>query len=182
MSGAAAVAVRVRRDGRLRAWLTAERGRLAPWVSVLIGAGVLLYFALRQEPPMWLGFTGVVIGIAACAAGWRSLEGRVMGLAVLAVATGFLAAQAATWRALPIEPLPRKAAVVTARVEAVETLPAGRRVVLGGVQVAPDAAPLARSFRLRLDPEDSTPLAAGERVRVRVLLRPPMPPAYPGIR
>ena len=180
MSGAAAVAVRVRRESRLRAWLAAERGRLAPWISVLMGAGVLLYFALRREPPSWVGFAAVAVGVAGCAVGWRSLEGRVMGFAVLAAAAGFLAAQAATWRALPIEPLPRKAVVVTARVEAVEALPEGRRAVLGEIQVAPDAPPLARSFHLHLDPDDATPLMAGERVRVRVLLRPPMPPAYPG--
>ncbi|MBV9749177.1 MAG: ComEC family DNA internalization-related competence protein, partial [Acetobacteraceae bacterium] len=181
MSGAAAVAVRVRRDGRLRTWLAAEQGRLAPWIAVLMGAGVLLYFALRQEPPPWVGFAAVAAGVAACAAGWRSLEGRVLGLAVLATAAGFLAAQAATWRALPVEALPRRAVVVTAQVEAVEALPEGeRRVVLGEVQVAPDAAPLARTFRLRLDPDDSAPLAVGARVRVRLLLRPPMPPAYPG--
>ncbi len=181
MSGAAAVAVRVRRDGWLRTWLAAERGRLAPWIAVLMGAGVLLYFAMRQEPPLWVGFAAVAVGVAACAAGWRSLEGRVLGLAVLAAAAGFLAAQAATWRALPVEALPRKAVVVAARVEAVEALPDGaRRAVLGEVQVAPETPPLARTFRLRLDLDDPTPLAAGERVRVRALLRPPMPPAYPG--
>jgi competence protein ComEC len=178
----------VLRVGSPRAGLAAERGRLAPWLPVLMGAGVMLYFALGREPPAWAGFAAVAAGVALCAAGWRSLEGRVLGLAVLAAASGFLAAQAATWRALPVEPLPRKAAIVTARVLAVEALPEGHRASLGEVRVAPDALrvapdapPLARTFRLRLDPDDPAPLAAGDRVRVRALLRPPQPPAYPGI-
>jgi competence protein ComEC len=146
-----------------------------------MGAGVMLYFALLREPPTWLGFAGVAVGVAACAAGWRSLEGRVLGIAVLAAAAGFLSAQAATWRVLPIEAVPRKAVVVTARVKAAEALPeGGHRVTLGGVRLTPDTAPLARSFRLRLDPDDPAPLAAGDQVRVRALLRAPMPPAYPG--
>ncbi len=181
MSGAAIATRHAWRGARLRAWLDAEHGRLAPWIAVLMGAGVLLYFTLLQEPPPWVGFAAVGAGVAACAAGWRSLEGRVLGIAVLAAALGFLAAQAATWRALPIEALPRKAVVATARVEAAEALPeGGQRVTLGDVRVAPDAAPLARSFRLHLDPDDPAHLAAGDRVRVRVLLHAPMPPAYPG--
>jgi len=181
LSGAAVAVRRVRRNEALRAWLAAERGRLAPWIAVLMGAGVMLYFALLREPPTWLGFAGVAVGVAACAAGWRSLEGRVLGIAVLAAAAGFLSAQAATWRVLPIEAVPRKAVVVTARVEAAEALPeGGHRVTLGGVRLAPDTAPLARSFRLRLDPDDPAQLAVGDQVRVRALLRAPMPPAYPG--
>lgn len=180
MSGAA-VAVWVRRSGSLRAWLDAEHGRLAPWIAVLMGAGVLLYFALRQEPPMWLGAAGLGAAAAACAAGWRSLEGRALGIAVLAAAAGFLVAQAATWRALPVEALPPKAVVITARVTAAEALPdGGRRATLGGVRVAPEMAALARTFRLRLDADDPARLAAGDLVRVRVLLRAPMPPSYPG--
>lgn len=182
MSGAAVAAARARWGDGLRAWLDSERGRLAPWTAVLMGAGVLLYFALAREPSAWAGFAALGLAGAACAAGWRSLEGRVLGVALVAVAAGFLAAQAAAWRALPVEALPRKAAVITARVEAVEALPeGGRRATLGEVRVAEDAPPLARTFRLRLAPDDPVRLAAGDLVRVRVLLRAPMPPAYPGV-
>ena len=34
--------------------LAAERGRLAPWLAVALGAGVLLYFGLPAEPPDYL--------------------------------------------------------------------------------------------------------------------------------
>ena len=178
MSGAVIAAART--SGWFRDWVAAEQTRFTPWIAVLIGAGVLLYFALHQEPPAWAGITAVGLGVAACAAGWRSLGGRALGIALLAVASGFLAGQAATWRAQPIEALPRQAVIVTARINAVEALPEGRRIELGDVQTAPDALPLARTFRLRLGLDDDTPLAAGDRVRARVLLHPPMPPAYPG--
>src|ERR1017187_7603588 len=36
------------------AWLAAERGRAVLWLPVLMGAGVLTYFALRHEPPPWV--------------------------------------------------------------------------------------------------------------------------------
>src|SRR5277367_5701135 len=37
------------------AWLAVEQVRLVLWLPVLMGAGVLTYFALRQEPPLWAG-------------------------------------------------------------------------------------------------------------------------------
>lgn len=181
MSGAVTISIRrVAWRETLGAWMAAEQGRLAPWLPVLIGAGILFYFAQPSEPPSWLGLTGVALGIVACMAGWRSAGGRPGALALTAMAAGLLAAQIATWRALPVEPLPRGAGTITARVDSVEALPAERRAVLGDIRLAPGAAPLARTFRLRLLSFDTTPLAAGDRIRVRALLHPPMPPVYPG--
>ncbi|HWT09119.1 MAG TPA: hypothetical protein VN329_08130, partial [Roseomonas sp.] len=58
--------------GRLRAFaegagllLAGERGRLAPWLSVAMGLGVIGYFALREEPPGWsLAFAPALILLA----------------------------------------------------------------------------------------------------------------------
>jgi hypothetical protein len=44
----------------LDAWQVAERGRFMPWLAVFMGTGVLGYFALRVEPPLWLGASVVV--------------------------------------------------------------------------------------------------------------------------
>lgn len=105
---------------------------------------------------------------------------RAAGLAGLAAALGFLSGQAATWRALPIEPLPTRAVVLTGVVRGVDLLPDGRRVTLSAVRLAPDGPPLARLVRVRLHRFDMAAMGAGDRVRVRALVRPPSSPAFPG--
>jgi len=176
---AAAVRATTWRDGLL-AWAETERGRFAPWLAVLMGIGVLAYFALRTEPPAWTAAAATALAVAACVAGWRSLEGRAAGLALLALASGFASAQWASQRALPVDPVPRRAMVIEATVLRAEALAEGMRAVLGYVRTAPDALPLARTFRLRLRPGDPAALGAGDRIQLRALLRPPLPPAYPG--
>jgi len=166
--------------GGLLLWAETQQGRFAPWLAVLMGLGVLGYFAWPVEPPAWAGAAALALGIGASVVGWRTLEGRAAGLAALALATGFAAALWAAGRALPIEPVPRRAAVLTATVLQAEALASGTRAVLGDVRPGPDAPPLARSFRLRLRPADPATLAAGDRIEVRALLRPPLPPVYPG--
>ncbi len=99
---------------------------------------------------------------------------------VLAAAAGFLSAQAQTRRALPIQAIPTKAAILTGTVRSVDILPEGRRVTLSAVRLDPAQPPLARSVRVRLRRGDATEMAAGDRVQIRSLLRTPAPPAYPG--
>jgi competence protein ComEC len=71
--------------------------------------------------------------------------------------------------------------VLTGTVRSVEALPDGRRIALDGVRLD-DGDPLPRWLRLRLKKGDDQLLAAGDTVRLRALLRPPIPPAYPGAR
>ena len=162
------------------AMLEAERGRFAPWLAVAMCAGVLGYFAQPAEPSVWTGPTAVLLAALGCVAGWRVAAARTVGFVALAVAIGFLSGQAATWRALPIEPLPTKAVVLTGTVRTVEALPDGRRVTFADVRLAPGLPPLVRTIRVRLHRADKGPIAAGDRVRVRALVRPPSPPPYPG--
>ncbi len=159
--------------------------RLVLWLPVAMGTGVLLYFALRTEPPFWAG--AAVAGPALLAA--FAPLGRARGaLALLAAGgIGFAAAQVGTARALPLEPLPRRAVVVTGTVRALDLLPTGRRVTLGRLRFGPTAGAPAtgpprrgRRIRLRLRDSDPAPVAVGDRIRVRALVRPPSPPAYPG--
>jgi competence protein ComEC len=120
---------------RVRAWADAERGRFAPWLPVCMGAGVVLYFSLRLEPPLWAGAAAVVLCLSLTALAWRSGAGRPAALAGLAVALGFFSAQGAAWRAPPQPDLPRKAVVMTATVRAVDVLPDARRLVLDDVRL-----------------------------------------------
>ena len=99
--------------------------------------------------------------------------------AAAAAALGVAAAQFATFSAPPLAELPTRATIVAGVIGAVEDLPQGRRVtierpLLDGGQALP------RSLRLRLRANDTTDLAAGDSIRLRALLNPPSPPAYPG--
>ena len=161
-------------------WVEAERGRFVPWLAVCMGAGVLAYFDQRTEPNAWVGTVAALTALLACIAAWRAPVRRAIALAGLAAALGFLSAQAATWHALPIEALPTRAVVLTGMVRAVELLPEGKRVTLAEVRLEPDKPPLARAIRIRLHRADAAAMAAGDRLRVRALVRPPSPPAYPG--
>jgi competence protein ComEC len=160
-------------------WVTAERGRFALWLPVAMGSGVLGYFALRGEPPLWAG--AAVLGPALLGA-WLARDALLARGALLvasAAALGFGAAQFATVRAPPLEMLPTHAVVLSGVVRSVETLPAGRRVTLEAARLD-EAAPLNRFVHVRLRTGDPLEPTAGDSLRVRALLRPPAPPAYPG--
>ena len=164
----------------LAAWLAAEQGRFAPWLAVAMGAGVLGYFALPAEPPWWPGLSLLPLLAAVTMLCRRAALPRAAALCGLAAALGFVAGQAATWRARPVEPLPSRAVIATGRVEAVEQLPDGRRVTLSAVEPGPGTSALARTVRVRLRPDDPAAPQPGDTLRIHLLLRPPLPPAYPG--
>lgn len=164
---------------RIRAWADAERGRFGPWLPVCMCAGVVLYFSLHLEPPLWTGLAVVLLCLCSTVLAWRSAAGRPAALAGLAAALGFLSAQGAMWRAPPQIELPRKAVVMTATVRAVDILPDARRLVLDDVKLGEGEA-LSRRVRVRMKRGDETPVVAGDVVRVRAVLRAPAPPAYPG--
>jgi len=165
---------------RWHGWVEAERGRFVPWLAVFMGAGVIAYFDQRAEPNAWIGAATALTALLACIAAWRAPVARALALSGLAAALGFLSAQAATSRALPIEPLPTRAVVLTGLVRGLDLLPEGRRVTLADVRLEPDKPPLARLVRVRLHRADMASMSAGDRVRIRAWVRPPSPPAYPG--
>jgi competence protein ComEC len=162
----------------LHEWLDREADRLALWLPVFMGAGVLAYYALRFEPPAW---TGPVAASVLAAAAFRLADRRWLLAPAAAAALGFASAQLATARAPPIEAgLPAKAVTVTGTVAAVEALPDGRRITIDPARLDGAALPLRRSVRLRLRPKDDGALATGDSASVRALVRPPAMPAYPG--
>ncbi|MBV9812852.1 MAG: ComEC/Rec2 family competence protein [Acetobacteraceae bacterium] len=166
-SGAAELAV---------GWARAERGRFGLWLPVAMGAGVILALAARHDPAPWLGAALFGLGVALAVLA-RPLRPPAALLAALGL--GIAAAQFATWRAAPLLDLPRHAVVVTGRATLVETLPQGQRVTVGTPSL--DGGPaLPRSLRIRLRRNDATAVEPGATVRLRAMLTPPAPPAYPG--
>ena len=172
----------VRRRGLevYQAWVGAERGRFLPWLAVAMGVGALAYISLRAEPAWWIGAAGLSCGVLLLCVGFRLAEARAAGLVVISTSLGFAAGQVATWRALPIEALPRRATVLTAVVQRAEAIPAGRRLILSDVELGTDGPKIARAVRVRLRPNDPAVTGPGDVIRLRALVRPPSPPAYPG--
>lgn len=165
--------------GWLEKWQTAERGRFVPWLPVFMGTGILTYFALRTEPPLWLGIAVATPAIFAAVVLRDKVNPRALSMALAAAAIGFTAAQWATARAPPQPALPSHATILVGKVRSVEVLPEGRRIALEAVQLDGGEG-LDRWLRVRLKKGDDQELATGDTVRLRALVRPPMPPAHPG--
>lgn len=146
----------------------------------------MLFFAAGRMPPPWAGYALLALAPAALALAWRSLFGRAAALCLIAAALGFASASIRTHALPPMPRLPRFAVVVEGRVAAVDPLPEGRRVLLAevtlyqGESAAGRGERLERRLRIRLRTTDSQPVAPGDHVRLRALLRPPYAPSYPG--
>lgn len=164
---------------RLHRVADAQRGRLMPWLAVAMAAGVLGYFSLTAEPPLAAGpgACGVLLCLLVALRN-RALARSAAALA-LAASAGFTAAGLAAWRAPPWDALPRTAVIITAPVAAVEVQPDGRRLTLAAARLD-GGEPVHRTLHVRLRATDQTPVATGDLVRIRAVLLPPAPPAYPG--
>ena len=157
----------------------ADAGRLAPWLAVGFGAGVLLYFTAPSEPsPIAPAVLVAVLAVLA----WASRERPfAFGLfvALISIAAGFTVA--CVRGALVAHPvLTRATGVVTLQgyVETRDTTERSERVVLRvtahngkGVQL-PDRVRIA--FRRGMAP------AVGSHVETRAQLRPLVGPVRPG--
>ncbi len=160
--------------------LEGEAGRLALWLPVAMGLGVLLYFLPDFEPPLWWGACALVPLVGALA-----LRGRApllaWGLAlVAAMGAGFALVAWHAARAAPPLDLPRGAMQLTGTVIEVDPLPGGLRLTLAEARWNAEMPPALRSIRVRLRPNDPARPEPGDRVAVRALIRPPSAPAYPG--
>ncbi len=171
------------RVGGIGEILAAERRRWVLWLPVCLGAGIVIYFMLPVEPPRW---SGIAIGVAACVllAITRVWSYRLFlpAIAVLAIATGFAAAQLrAVSVAAPVLEKRLGPVSVEGRVVSVRRVAdGGRRLVLERPvigRLAPDRTPERVRVKLRAAP---TELRPGNMVSVRAILMPPPSPASPG--
>jgi competence protein ComEC len=164
---------------RAAGWMAAEWDRWPLWLPVAMGGGVLGYFASRAEPvAAWLALPWPLLAAAFLLRSHRPLPAAALAL-LGAVALGFAAALSHAGAAPPLPELPRTATIVAGRVAAVDLLPGGRRVTLDAPRIGEGAA-LDRQIRIRLRKDDPARPSPGDSMAVRALIRPPMPPAYPG--
>ena len=182
MSLALAPAERPALAARLRlaaeAALARQQGRFAPWLAVALGAGVLLYFDLSEEPGV--GALWLALPLAALAV-WVARRAPVTGWAVGMIAAGVLGFGLAGWHAARQPPpldLPRTAQTLTGTVAEVEILPEGRRVTLADARLDGGEA-LPRTLRIRLRADDPARPAPGDTLSLRATLRTPSAPVVP---
>ncbi len=167
------------RDGLVAALShEAERRRLFLWLPVMMGAGILLYFAADREPALWAPVAGFV---AACAGALVLRQRRLAPLICLGCAAAFAGFAAAAWRtatvAAPTLDRPR-IGQVTGFVESVEARDAGARLVIlvtGLAGVEPERWPR----RVRVNVRAGT-VSPGDHIAAVARLLPPPGPARPG--
>ena len=165
--------------GAAEAVLARQHGRFAPWLSVSLGAGALLYFQAAEEPgggALWLGLALAALGV------WIARRATLAGWVVGLGAAGLIGFGVAGWHAARLPPpldLPRGAVIVTGTVTAVELLPQGRRVTLAAARIA-EEQPLPRSLRIRLRADDLARPVPGDTLSLRATLRLPPAPVVPG--
>lgn len=161
---------------------------------VLLALGALGYLTLPFEPGASISIAVLALAIIAltglCLTRHRLARPCLAG--ILLLAGGFLDAREATWRQPPMPALPRHAVLLRGTIATLATTaprenrPATRHLTLRAARIDSGVdigmPPMTRHLRITLRPDDTTPLAPGDTVRLRALLRPPPWPAFPGAR
>lgn len=162
-----------------------EQPRWILWLPVAVGTGIVGYFHLSSEPPIWLGFglccgTGFVWFLCR-----RHLGGYLVLSFFLGVSIGFTAAQLRTYA---LSTVMLRSALSARDIEGtilqIEEMPSRLRLTLGDVQVmdARFSEPLS-SVRLTLRGKfanAATKLKPGDRIHLDAVLLPPSEPVAPG--
>ena len=167
---------------QVRAWALVETGpgRLAPWLAVTFGSGIVVYFAAEREPALW----AVLSLFAATVVGAVVLRHRPVAfpaaLGFAAMAAGF--ATATTKSAIvahPVLSVPVWNADVMGFVERREERESSDRIV---VRVTRIAGPRLNETleRVRVSVRKGTAPAVGSFVEFKARLSPPLSPLRPG--
>jgi competence protein ComEC len=144
-----------------------------------MGAAILVYFFLPTEPPIWIGPAVAILSAAALIVSWHHPYVRFAAAMVLAASLGFARAELRTAAKPPMLIIPSGVIKVSGIITRIEPLPEGSRITLSQPQLD-SGPPLPRAVRLKLRPNDGTPLVAGEGVQTYAMLFGPDRPAYPG--
>lgn len=163
--------------------LQTARGMLFPWIAVLIGCGIGLWFTLDREPGAGSYSVAAILLVGGLGLAWRSGLARPLGLAVAAVAAGWIASgiRAHTLDA-PMLTFRYYGPVEGRIVEIDRSQSDALRLTLDQVvlrEVAPDKTPLRVRVSLQEDQDWLQPLP-GQVVILTANLAAPEGPVEPG--
>jgi len=168
--------------GKLRRICQAERDRWPLWIPVLLGGGVLIYFAFPEEPPFWWGLVLVGITVPLALSAHHKATAFAPGIVLVALlALGFAVGQVRT--ALVTAPiLPKEIGPTEVSGQVLSVVPKGLgvRILLRDLTI--ERLPLDRTPKqVRLTHRGKGELPRpGDNITVLAKLRPPPPPAAPG--
>lgn len=167
---------------QLRLWAAAEAGsgRLVPWLAVMFGLGIALYFTPAREPSAWAALAAFLAGAVATFAARRRAVAFAVLAAVTALAAGFaLATVTSRWAAHPVLQHPLFDAQVTGWVTSREERERTDRIVVAirDMSARRLAQPLAR---VRVSVRKGTAPPVGSFVTFKARLSPPLTPLRPG--
>jgi competence protein ComEC len=172
--------------GKLLRWLgaevAAEQDRFFYWIPVFYGAGVVLYFALPEEPSLFACLLAACISAALVGLWRRGLASLVIGGGLASLTVGLAMGKVSSDLAAgPVLGRELRSAAITGWVELVDPRAAGgERIVVRTFAIeglATEATP--RRIRIRI-PAGQPTLTPGDAISVRASLLPPAGPALPG--
>jgi competence protein ComEC len=158
----------------------ADAARLAPWLPVLFGIGIILYFGAPQEPSLaaaTIAFAGLVAVVFICRA--RPLA-FVVSLALAAIAAGFTTgALRGYWVAHPVLTRATQTVLLTGFVESRDATDRSDRIVLR-ITSASGRGTEHLSQRVRVALRRGIAPAVGSHVELKARMRPLLAPTRPG--
>lgn len=166
-----------------------QHGLFIYWLPVFFGAGIIAYFSVNFEPPVWVGIGGFVLLLAlsvVTARGrdrsvWRTVLFCLVTALCIALAGFSLARHRTHAVATPMLDHQIRRTAVTGTIQAIEPLEEekGMRLILGQLEIerlAKDKTPKLIRVRVR----QAADLHPGDRVTMLAGLNPPPGPVAPG--
>ena len=166
---------------KLQAVFQRELQRLPLWFPVGLGVGISLYFARSAPTSLWV-LGALLAGCLALVFALRRFQwGKIVSIALLAVALGaFVAGVRVQWVAAPVLQGTVYFKQVIGTVDDVQSREKKTKLVLSDVQVeslSPENTPKRLSVSLR---ELTTDISIGDSITLPATLFPPPAPAMPG--
>lgn len=151
------------------------------WLPVCFAGGILVYFSLPAEPPLWPACFFTLCSLSLTLFTRKHPLVFALMLAVFFAGAGFLTI---SWRTLslqsPVIAYETKILTIEGRVIEIFPLNSGKKMILDQLSIpklAPDKTPKAVRLIIRTKSDN---VQIGDRVSLRGALSPPPPPVLPG--